>query len=102
MRMNTHKKIQLTPKHHAEFTFRPKKETRPHKHSDVGLFLDHGEVLALSPLSEPQIIGDRLIIPISCGVVEILQREWEQWNGTLKATHSTFDEARILSEFETD
>lgn len=88
----------LTPKKHAEWTFRPNL-VRSRAPSDVGIFIDNGEVLVLSVLSEPLRENGKMQIPIAIGTVEIFEDQWMDWNFSLNEATSCFDEDRILGEY---
>ncbi len=91
----------LTPKSHAEWTFRPRRALR-RTHADVGVFMNHGEVLNLMPIRKVTLHDKILRIPIFIGVVDIIDSEWEIWTSSIESVASIFDENRVLAEYNSD
>jgi hypothetical protein len=91
----------LTPRYHAEWVFQPS-APRAGEAADVGLFLDHGEVLSLSPLTPPVTNGNKIEIRTAIGSIHLEREEWIAWKKPLGKAVTVFDESRILFEYQTE
>lgn len=97
------KTLVLTPKSTAEWLFIPTVQQYAKSkvsHKDVGLVIEHGEVLVLNPDELFLTEDERLKINCKEGTVVIVDKEWMPWKKSISSAQSIFDIARIIREFE--
>lgn len=97
--------LMLTPKKTAEWLFIPAPQQCAKsgvKHKDVGLVIESGEVLLLTPTDVIRKVDGRLIISCKEGAIVLIDEEWVPWKKSISSADSVFNMARIIREFEED
>jgi hypothetical protein len=97
--------IRLTPRKHAQLTFYPtskQKNLSAIELDDVDVVIGRGAVLVAEAVKTPFERDGTLIIELSEGRLELIQKEWLEWKKGLKQAESVFDITRIIREYESD